>query len=104
MNEQSDDSVAQTSIVLKFKPKENSDVLVARPAAECRHYSFEVDEEAGTVECEQCKKSLDPIFVLMRLTAIYKEQDYKYDKIIEFEQQERARAEKRRQKWAARKG
>lgn len=92
----------ETSSVIKFRPRENSEVLTVRPTSECRHYSFEVDEEAGEVSCEQCKKDLDPIFVLMRLSQLYREQDYKYDKIVEFEKQERERADKRRAKYAAR--
>lgn len=99
-----DDKPFQMSQVIKFRPRENGEVLTARPSSECRHWSFEVDEEAGEVTCEQCNKQLDPIFVLMRLTNLYKEQDYKYDKIVQFEKESRERAARQRERYAEKHG
>lgn len=100
MNDDQDPPAIPMNQVIKFKPRENGEVLNVRPPSECQHYSFEVDEEAGEVSCEQCGKDLDPIFVLMRLTRLYKEQDYKYDRIVQFEAESRAKAAKQREYYA----
>lgn len=85
-------------VVVPFKPQENADVLKRRerPYTECRHYSFEIDEQERMAYCAQCGASLDPFWVLWRLTALFKEQDYKHDRIVRFEEEQRQKAERDR--------
>lgn len=43
--------------------------LVDPPLDKCQHFNgpFEVDEDAGTCKCMECKEDVSPIFVLKRL-------------------------------------
>jgi hypothetical protein len=80
--------------LVKFKPRDNGDVLTVKPRSKCQHHSFEIDEEGRTVMCVQCNEYLDPIFVLFRLTEIYSDRDYKYDAIQKFEAKEAERRQR----------
>ena len=84
--------------VVPFKAQENGNVLKRRERVytECQHYSFELDEEERLSYCEQCGKQLDPFWVLWRLNALYKEQDYKYDLIVKFEAEQQQKRERER--------
>lgn len=80
--------------LVKFKPRDNGDVVKVKPRSKCQHHSFEVDMESRTVQCDQCGDLLDPIFVLLRLTEVYSDRDYKYHMIQQFEAKEAVRRQK----------
>jgi hypothetical protein len=84
------------SNLIKFKPRpdDNGEAVKIKQRSKCAHYSFEVDMESRTVTCDHCHDSLDPIFVLFRLTEIYADRDYKFHMIQEFEKKEAARRER----------
>lgn len=80
--------------LVQFKPRDNGDVIKIKSSAKCQHYSFEVDMESRQVNCDQCGDALDPIFVLLRLSELYSDRDYKYDAIQKFETKESERRQK----------
>lgn len=70
----------------------------------CKHMRAEVDEVARIVTCQLCGAVIDPIQFLLFVIAYFEQEEYKYQKILEFEAKEKiarekqsARIEKRRQ-------
>jgi hypothetical protein len=97
------DEEKNTNIV-RFKPRSPEDeakppvVRKPRDREGCQHKYGVVDEVLWRLECDDCGEVLDPIWFLLTVVSEYEMRDWKFKAIEEFQQKERERAEKRRQR------
>lgn len=85
--------------IIKFDPTRIiKNVTPKNESKECKHLSYEVDEESRTVECDVCGKVLDPIWVLMQLCSRYDERDFKYEMILRHQKEQAEKSARRRER------
>lgn len=89
--------------VITFKPRsvDDAEALVVKKPTDyngCRHKCTEVDETLRIVRCVDCEVQLDPIQVLLDLSKTYVEENWKYTLIQEFEEKQRQKSAKAKQR------
>lgn len=102
------DEEPKNSNLVRFKPRSPEDeakppvVRKPRDYEGCQHKYGVVDEVLWRLECDDCGEALDPIWFILTVVSEYEMRDYKFKKIEEFQAEERAKAQRRRERAAKR--